>query len=86
MKDTKYSLFRSHAWCPWLALLCAIGWPLAYPLIKAGYGYIGIGNDLGSKVVFAGIRFFFSGLILLIAGNGRCFPGQPAGAAAGRIS
>lgn len=49
--------------------MCAIGWSLAYPLIKAGYGYIGIGDDLGSKVVFAGIRFFFAGLILLIAGR-----------------
>lgn len=61
---------KSKKWLPVLALMCSVLWALAYPLIKLGYRELNIApNDLGSKVLFAGIRFFFAGaLVLLITG------------------
>ncbi|MCF0146532.1 MAG: DMT family transporter [Eubacterium sp.] len=52
---------------PFLALLCAVLWALAYPLIKLGYSEIGIGaDDIGSKILFAGIRFTLAGILVLL--------------------
>lgn len=49
-----------------LAVFCAVGWSLAYPLIKVGYGIFAIEpDDLGSKLLFAGVRFLFAGLLVL---------------------
>ena len=60
------TIFKSRKAMPFLALLCALLWSLAFPLIKLGYGAAGIeGNDLGSKILYAGIRFFFAGIIVL---------------------
>ena len=40
---------------------------MAYPLIKLGYSEIGIGGgDTGSKIMFAGIRFFAAGLLVTL--------------------
>ena len=55
-----------------LAFFCAFGWSLAYPLIKIGYEQFAIpSSDLGGKIIFAGVRFFFAeaGLTFVI---GRC--------------
>lgn len=44
-----------------LAFFCAFGWSLAYPLIKIGYEQFSIpSSDLGGKIIFAGVRFFFA--------------------------
>lgn len=57
LKDNRYKSI--------LAMLCALGWSLAYPLIKIGYGEFQIGSgDLGGKILFAGIRFFFAGVLV----------------------
>lgn len=59
-------LFRNEKLRPLLAILCALGWSLAYPFIKLGYGELQIdASDLGSKILFAGIRFFAAGLLVL---------------------
>ena len=59
-------LFRNEKLRPLLAILCALGWSLAYPFIKLGYGELQIdAADLGSKILFAGIRFFAAGLLVL---------------------
>lgn len=49
----------------------AFVWGWAYPLIKLGFEEFAITTDMtGSKMLFAGIRFFLSGvIILLVAGK-----------------
>ncbi|MBK5205623.1 MAG: DMT family transporter [Polaromonas sp.] len=50
-----------------LASLCCLLWGSAYPAIKNGYALFGIAaNDIPSKLVFAGYRFIFAGLVLLL--------------------
>ncbi len=50
-----------------LAFFCAFGWSLAYPLIKIGYEQFAIpSSDLGGKIIFAGVRFFFAGFFVLL--------------------
>lgn len=57
---------------PPFALLCALLWALAYPFIKLGYAELGIAHDdLGSKVLFAGIRFLVAGLLVLALARSR---------------
>lgn len=49
------------------ATLACMLWGSAYPAIKNGYALFNIaGDDVGSKLVFAGYRFMFAGIVLLI--------------------
>ena len=49
------------------ATLCCLLWGSSYPAIKSGYELFLIAtDDIPSKVVFAGYRFLFAGLLLLI--------------------
>ncbi|MFT4173858.1 MAG: DMT family transporter [Rhodocyclaceae bacterium] len=49
------------------ATLCCLLWGSAYPAIKNGYALFNIAaDDIPSKLVFAGWRFFFAGLALLV--------------------
>lgn len=62
----KRSIFQRPLWVVVFALTAAIAWGWAYPLIKLGMRDFGILPDMtGSKMLFAGIRFFISGLIIL---------------------
>ena len=62
-------IFQNKKALPFLAMFCALGWSLAYPLIKMGYSELGIySDDLGNKILFAGIRFFAAGILVLITG------------------
>ena len=59
------SIFENKRYKSILAIICATGWSMAYPLIKVGYGLFRIASDdLGGKLLFAGIRFFFAGLFV----------------------
>lgn len=50
-----------------LAISCAVAWAFAFPLIKLGINDFKItSNDMASKTLFAGIRFFFAGIIVMI--------------------
>ena len=50
-----------------LASLCCLLWGSAYPAIKGGYALFHIAaDDIPSKLVFAGYRFLFAGLALLV--------------------
>ena len=62
----KKSLFQRPMWVILFALTAAIAWGWAYPLIKLGFAEFGITQQMtSSKMLFAGIRFSLSGLIVL---------------------
>lgn len=49
------------------ATLCCLLWGSSYPAIKNGYQIFEIAtDDIPSKIVFAGYRFLFAGLLLLL--------------------
>ena len=49
-----------------LAIFCTLLWGTAFPFIKVGYAQFGIeGNDIGSKLLFAGARFTIAGIMVL---------------------
>ena len=68
MKEkTNAGIFQKPPFVSLFALSAAIAWGWAYPLIKLGFLEFGISPDMtGSKVLFAGIRFCLSGLIILM--------------------
>lgn len=50
-----------------IATLCCLLWGSAFPAIKNGYALFNIAaDDIASKLVFAGYRFIFAGLVLLV--------------------
>lgn len=60
------SIFRRPGWVSLLALTAAVAWGWAFPLIKLGFAEFHITAGMtGSKMVFAGVRFVLSGLIVL---------------------
>lgn len=73
MDTNNNSIFQRPLWVVIFALTAAIAWGWAYPLIKLGFQEFGITTPMtGSKMLFAGIRFMISGLIILgIAWNNK---------------
>ena len=66
MNRNKNNIFQRPLWVVVFALTAAIAWGWAYPLIKLGFEEFGITSQMtGSKMLFAGIRFMISGLIIL---------------------
>lgn len=62
----KSSKFQHPIWAAFLAFTAAFLWGWAYPLIKLGFAEFEITTEMtGSKMLFAGIRFFISGIIIL---------------------
>lgn len=60
------SIFQRPAWVAVFAFTAAFMWGWAYPLIKLGFDEFQIAPDMtGSKMLFAGIRFCLSGVIIL---------------------
>lgn len=50
-----------------LACISCILWGSAYPAIKIGYELFNIeSSDIGGKLIFAGVRFFIAGIIVLL--------------------
>lgn len=63
---TRVSVFQRRGWVVLFALTAATAWGWAYPLIKLGFAEWGIVQDMtASKMLFAGVRFAISGLIVL---------------------
>ena len=59
-------IFKDNKYKTILAVICAVGWSLAYPFIKVGYQEFQIASDdLGGKILFGGIRFFLAGLFVM---------------------
>ncbi len=66
MTSPQKSIFQRPIWVVILALTAAISWGWAYPLIKLGFAEFEITSQMtGSKMLFAGIRFAISGIIIL---------------------
>ena len=66
MTTSQISIFKRPVWVVVFALTAAIAWGWAYPLIKLGFLEFGIESDMtASKILFAGIRFVLSGIIIL---------------------
>ena len=66
------SIFQRPVWVTIFALTAAIAWGCAYPLIKLGMQEFAISPEMtGSKMLFAGIRFCLSGLIILAIAGGK---------------
>lgn len=49
-----------------LAALCNIMFGSAIPAIKLGYGLFNMGSDVFSSILYAGFRFFTSGIVVFI--------------------
>ena len=61
-----HSFFSDRRVVVVLASLCCLLWGSAYPAIKTGYALFDIAaGDIPSKLLFAGYRFMFAGLVLL---------------------
>lgn len=67
MEDNeKLPIFQRHVWVVAFALTAAMAWGWAYPLIKLGFAEFGITQTMtAGKMLFAGVRFTLSGLIVL---------------------
>lgn len=66
MNTERTSIFQRPLWVTLFALSAAIAWGWAYPLIKLGFAEFAITADMtGSKMLFAGMRFTISGIIIL---------------------
>lgn len=64
--NTTTSIFQRPVWVTLFALTAAVAWGWAYPLIKLGMAHFAIQSHMtGSKMLFAGIRFCISGLVIL---------------------
>lgn len=61
------SFFSSRKVVVLLASLSCLLWGSAYPAIKTGYAMFAIASDdIPAKMLFAGYRFFFAGVVLLV--------------------
>ncbi len=64
--NSEKSIFQKPFWVVTFALSAAISWGWAYPLIKLGFDEFGITQTMtGSKMLFAGVRFLISGVLIL---------------------
>lgn len=53
-----------------VAILCNFLWGSAVPMVKVGYGWFGIAAaDTATQLLFAGVRFAFAGLLVIVLGS-----------------
>ena len=69
MIKNKERVFKNNVICPLMAIICCILWGSAFPCIKIGYSVFFIEQvDYWSQILFAGIRFFFAGILVIVFG------------------
>lgn len=67
--ENKSRLSKLYICIP-LALFCCFLWGSAFPSVKVGYSLFDIAaDDSYSQILFAGIRFFLAGVMVIIAGS-----------------
>ena len=65
-KGTK-NIFENKITAVLLAISCSVAWAFAFPLIKIGINDFKIAaDDTAAKTLFAGIRFFAAGVVVLV--------------------
>ncbi|MED3563993.1 DMT family transporter [Bacillus xiapuensis] len=58
--------FTNKYWVIVIAVFCSVLWGSAFPVLKVSYDELRMAeDDLSAKIVFAGIRFMMSSLLLL---------------------
>ncbi len=68
--DTKKSLLDRWPWAVGAAIFANLLWGSASACIKLGYRFFRIGvDDVMSQILFAGTRFFFAGILVLLFGS-----------------
>lgn len=66
----KKNLLRNMYVVALLAILCCTLWGSAFPCIKVGYTLFSVDEaDTASQVLFAGVRFTFSGILTILIGS-----------------
>lgn len=66
MGVTENSVFKRPFWVAVFALTAAVAWGWAFPLVKLGFKEFSIMQEMTAvKMLFAGLRFTFSGVIIL---------------------
>lgn len=69
LKKKNSSYLSNSVFVACTAVFCTLLWGTAFPAIKIGYELFLIEeNEIPSKLVFAGARFFIAGLIVLMIG------------------
>lgn len=58
-------ILTSPVWVAIIAVLCNVLWGSAFPFVKKGYELFQITSSVSDKLLFAGVRFFLSGILLL---------------------
>ena len=71
------SNLQNPVWLSLGALFCCVLWGSAFPCVKIAYPLFKI-SDTGSQILFAGVRFFTSGIITFIVGCISDFAGEEA--------
>ena len=66
LKQGNEKLFSHPLFVTAIALLCCALWGSATPFIKIGYALMLPEKDVPSTILFAGIRFFFAGILTVI--------------------
>ena len=64
--DTKKNIFKNTFIIAVLALFCNALWGSATPFIKTGYELMMPVKNTASTILFAGIRFFFAGILTVL--------------------
>ncbi|HBV87453.1 DMT family transporter [Desulfosporosinus sp.] len=67
-KDHRFKHYLTNKyWVIVIALLCAVLWGSAFPVLKVSYLELGIAaNDRSAIIVFAGIRFFLAAILIFL--------------------
>lgn len=70
MSTTQKHILQKSSILILCALICTALWGSAFPCIKVGYQLFHIpSDDTTSQMLFAGVRFFFAGILTIIIGS-----------------
>lgn len=65
LQNQKQSILKNRFVAYAAAVFCTLMWGTAFPFIKLGYSSFEIAeSDIGSKLLFAGLRFFIAGVMV----------------------